>query len=308
MGRGECDRAMPLAVFPKCFLDDLSKRRTMSVGQWIDLASQLDVDGLEFYWGFTPHDNPLEMRQLRDRIEGLGLTMPMMCYSPDFIKPDPAERSVEVEKEKRAIEVTAMLGGKYCRVLSGQRRADVAIDDGIQMAAECITSLLPHAQQHGVTLILENHYKDSYWDFPEFAQKSEVFLKLLRSIPESPWFGVNYDPSNAIIAGEDPIELLRAVKDRVVTMHASDRYFKGGALDDLRKHEAHPQQGYSAILKHGVIGRGLNDYDTIFSILASVEFQGWISIEDGQDSSVGMEHLRLSAEFLRQKMKEHGLT
>ncbi len=299
---------MPLAAFPKCFLDELSVHKTMSVEQWIDLAAdQLDIDGLEFYWGFTPCDDPNALRRLRARVEGHGMSIPMMCYSPDFIKPDPAERAAEVEKQKRALEATAALGGKFCRVLSGQRHPGISRTDGVHMASESILALLPDAEQCGVTLILENHYKDSYWEYPEFAQKREVFLELLNSIPPSPWFGVNYDPSNALIAGEDPLALLEAVKERVVTMHASDRYFEGGTAADLQKFEAHPQQGYAPMLKHGVVGQGAIDYDSIFSTLESVGFRGWISIEDGQDSTVGMEHLRLSAEFLRRKMAEYRL-
>jgi sugar phosphate isomerase/epimerase len=229
----------------------------------------------------------------------------MMCYSPDFTQPDAAARAREVEKEKRVIEVTAQLGGQLCRVLSGQRRPEVSIDDGVKFAAESITALLPHAEKYGVTLILENHYKDGYWQFPEFAQKHDVFLKLLNAIPVHPNFGVNYDPSNAIIAGDDPIKLLDDVKQRVVSMHASDRFFEGGTIEDLQKMGGHT--GYASILKHGVIGRGLNDYDVIFSKLAAVGFKGWVSIEDGDKPDVGMEHLRLSADFLRAKMKQHGL-
>lgn len=78
-------------------------------------------------------------------------------------------------------------------------------------------------------------------------------------------------------------------------------------MDDLRKLDAEPGRGYAGILKHGVIGRGLNDYDRIFGILSDVGFDGWISIEDGDDPEHGMEHLRLSVEFLRAKMREHGL-
>ena len=114
------------------------------------------------------------------------------------------------------------------------------------------------------------------------------------------------DPDGFMAKGE-VIAMLEAVKHRVVTMHASDRFFEGGTVEDLRRLEAHPQTGYASILKHGVIGRGLNDYDRIFSILRSVNFQGWISIEDGEDRTCGVEHLRLSVEFLRAKMKEHGL-
>ena len=140
------------------------------------------------------------------------------------------------------------------------------------------------------------------------AQKMDAFLALLDAVGESPNFGVNYDPSNAVVAGDDPIELLKAVKHRVVTMHASDRYFEGGAtFEDLKLMDAHPMQGYAGILKHGIIGQGMNDYDAIFSILAGVGFKGWVSIEDGQDPVVGMEHLKLSADFLRSKMAQHGL-
>jgi sugar phosphate isomerase/epimerase len=301
---------MPLAAFPKCFLDALCVERTMQVEEWINLAADtLDIDGLEFYWGFTPSTEPEKLLDLRKLAEGRGLRIPMMCYSPDFTRPEATERQAEVTAQKHAIETTAALGGTYCRVLSGQRRPDVSTAEGVRYAAECITACLDCAAQHGVTLILENHYKDGYWQYPELAQKQDVFLELLAAIPLSSHFGVNYDPSNAIIAGDDPIALLEAVKGRVVTMHASDRYLEAGAtLDDLRRLEAHPTQGYSAILKHGVIGQGLNDYDRIFSILKDAGFAGWVSIEDGQDANVGMEHLRLSADFLRAKMRLHGLT
>jgi len=44
-----------------------------------------------------------------------------------------------------------------------------------------------------------------------------------------------------------------------------------------------------------VIGRGLNDYDRIFSILVEAGYDGWISIEDGVN---GMDEMRDSVDFL----------
>ncbi|MBI4660496.1 MAG: sugar phosphate isomerase/epimerase [Verrucomicrobia bacterium] len=298
---------MPLAAFPKCFLEQLCATREMSVDQWIDLAAQFDVDGLEFYWGFIPPEAPAEWERLRKRVEQQRRTIPMMCYSSDFTQPAPEQRRDEVEKQKRAIRATAGLGGKYCRVLSGQRRPGVARDQGLRWVRECIEELLPFAAAQGVVLVIENHYKDGFWEYPEFAQRMDDFLELAGSISQTPWFGVNYDPSNAIIAGDDPIQMLEAVKHRVKTMHASDRYFEGGTLDDLRRIEAQPQTGYASILKHGVIGRGLNDYDRIFSILKKAGFNGWISIEDGPDPATGVADIAESAKFLRRKMREFGL-
>lgn len=301
---------MPLAAFPKCFLDDLVVHKTMTVTDWINgAADRLPlVHGLEMYAGFLPWDDSAALAALRAQAAQRGLALPMLCYSPDFTRPDPAERRREVEQTKRAIAVTAELGGTFCRVLSGQRRPEVGRSDGVQMAADCIQACLPDAERAGVTLILENHYKDGYWTRPEFAQKRDVFLELLAAIPDSPHFGVNYDPSNALVAGDDPLALLEAVKGRVRTMHASDRYLEGGTLDDLRNLDADPQTGYAGILRHGVIGQGLNDYDAIFSTLAGAGFNGWISIEDGDDPATGWDHLHQSADFLRVKMAAHGLS
>jgi len=280
-------------------MDELCVTRSMTLFDWIDLAAQLPVDGVEMYYLFLSETTPSYLENVRSGLDERGLMMPMMCYSPDFTLPDPAARRHEVEKEKRVMGVTASLGGRFCRVLSGQRRPEVSLEQGIGYVVECIEALLPYAEELGLTLTLENHYKDNYWTYPEFAQSSDLFCEILDRVP-SPLLAVNYDPSNAIIAGEDPIELLQKVKSRVVTMHASDRTLRPGyTLADLRSQEN--ATGYASVLQHGEIGKGLNDFDAIFSILRDAGFDGWVSIEDGVN---GIDELRRSAEFLRLKMKE----
>ena len=111
---------------------------------------------------------------------------------------------------------------------------------------------------------------------------------------------MNFDPSNTILAGENPLVLLERMKHRVVTMHASDRYLKSGTIEDLRREEN--SVGYASRLSHGVVGKGMNDYDAIFSTLCSVGFHSWISIEDGVN---GMDELRESVQFLKSKIELH---
>ena len=196
--------------------------------------------------------------------------------------------------------MTHTLGGSFCRVLSGQRRPELSIEEGVEFAAQSIEACLPFAEERGINLIIENHYKDDFWEYPEFAQKMDVFCQLVDRI-EHPNFGVNYDPSNTYLAGEDPIELLKRVSDRVVTMHASDRFLIEGTIEDLRREEE-GAEGYAKRLSHGEIGKGLNDYDAIFSELKGKGFDGWISIEDGVD---GMDQLARSVAFLKTKIAEY---
>jgi sugar phosphate isomerase/epimerase len=288
-----------LAAFPKAFMDALCIDGSLSLDQWIQMASELDVDGLEFYSGFLDIQDPAGWPGYRKMVENAGMTIPMLCCSPDFSHPDPAFRQQQIDKEKSWIDMTAELGGSYCRVLSGQRRPELSDQEGLKIVAESIEACLEHASGAGVKLIIENHYKDNYWTYPEFAQKTELFCALVDRI-DSPHFGVNYDPSNVYLAGDDPLRLLQLVKHRVLTMHASDRYLKYGTLEDLRKEEN--VEGYVDRLAHGEIGQGLNDYDAIFGVLKGVGFDSWISIEDGV---TGMEELARSVAFLRGKIAEH---
>ncbi len=289
-----------LAAFPKAFMHALCKDGSMSVSEWINLAVKLDIDGLEWYAGFLEMKNESNWLKFRKEVESHGMCIPMMCCSPDFTHADPAFRSNEINKQKHWIDMTHALGGLYCRVLSGQRRPELSIDEGVEFATECIEACLPYAEAKNITLIIENHYKDDFWQYPEFAQNMDVFCALVENIHHS-HFGVNYDPSNTYLAGEDPIELLKRVSHRVVTMHASDRYLLEGTLEDLKREE-NDAVGYAKRLRHGEIGKGLNDYDAIFQELKDAGFDGWISIEDGVE---GMEQLERSVSFLRNKISNY---
>ncbi|NOU94154.1 TIM barrel protein [Paenibacillus sp. LMG 31456] len=290
-----------ISVFPKGYMDELADGR-MSLFEWIEMAGTLNADGLELYPLFLKQTDEAYLQKVKEAAQQQGLEIPMMCASPDFTHPDPSFREQEVVKMKKMIDVMAYLGPdefRSSRVLSGQNRPEVSRTDGIRWTVECIKQLLPYAEEKKVHLVMENHYKDGFWTFPEFAQQTDIYLEIIDQI-SSPWFGINYDPSNAIFAGEDPLKLLSEVKHRLLTMHASDRYLKEGyTLDDLKNYSL---QGYSEALAHGVIGKGINNYNIIFQELQSIHFHGWISIEDGVN---GLGDLRESVIFLKEKVSEY---
>jgi sugar phosphate isomerase/epimerase len=294
-----------LAAFPKGFFDALISRR-LSVFDWIALAGSLDLDGIELYPNFFDSFDPTSVARVRRAAEDHGLSVPMLCHSPDFTQAEPEARRAEVERTRTMLRVTAELGGSFCRVLSGQNRPGLIASDALDWVIECLTILEPDARASGVVMCLENHYKDGLWEYPEFAQSHDRYLAILDAI-DSPWLKAQYDPSNAIVAGEDQYLLLDRVLPRIATVQASDRYLEGGTLDELRAMDRDPINGYAPYVRHGVIGRGLNDYDRILGTLARAGYQGWISIEDGEGPTIetGMTNLRHSIAFLRAKVLEH---
>ncbi len=294
---------LKLSAFPKCYLERMAGERSMSVFEWIEMARSLDADGLEMYDGFFTSLEPAYLDSVGDAIRDAGFAMPMLCCSPDFTNPDADARKRAVDREVEMVGVARRVGGPrtVCRVLSGQRYPGVGREQGLEWVVRCIEAVLPVAREHDIVLGLENHYKDGFWKYPEFAQKKNVFLDLVDAIPDRTHFGVQYDPSNAIVAGDDPSDLLRAIADRVVSIHASDRSLaEGTSLDELR--QADGTLGYSPNLRHGVTGRGLNDYDAIFRILADHDYRGWVSIEDGMN---GMDEMAESLAFLRRMIARY---
>ena len=288
-----------ISVFPKCYFDELVSGR-MDYVAWIHDAATLGGEGVEHYDEFFRSPAPEDVDPVLEAMRETGQITSLLCFSPNFTHPDPDERARQVERQKVAIDLSVRLGTRYCRTLTGQRYPDLERREGIRRAVECIKRSLEYAEARGVVLCMENHYKDGNWQYPEFAQPEDIFLEIVDRI-DSTHFGVQYDPSNAVVAGFDPIAFLAKVKDRVVTMHASDRFLAPGAtLADLAAGDG--STGYAAALIHGETGKGMNDYDAIFRLLAAASFDGWISIEDGMD---GLDEMARSVQFLKTKRAQY---
>jgi sugar phosphate isomerase/epimerase len=288
-----------ISVFPKCYFDELFSGK-MDYLAWLRDAATLGAEGVEHYDGFFRSFDDAGVAPVLRTLHETGQVSSLLCFSPDFTHPEAAERARQVERQKAAIDLCVKLGIRHCRTLSGQRFPDMSRRDGIERTVEGIKRSLEYAEKAGVVLCMENHYKDGTWQYPEFAQPEDIFLEIIGRI-DSPFFGVQYDPSNALVGGFDPLTFLEKIKHRVVSMHASDRGLAPGAtLDDLRQSDG--TVGYSPKLIHGETGKGLNDYDFIFRTLASVGFAGWISVEDGMN---GLDELRRSVEFLKVKRSQY---
>ena len=72
-----------LAAFPKGFIKQLVSGQ-MSIYEWIKLADELNVDGLEFYNDFADLKDPSNWPKIKSAVEETGMVIPMMCASPRY--------------------------------------------------------------------------------------------------------------------------------------------------------------------------------------------------------------------------------
>lgn len=119
--------------------------------------------------------------------------------------------SLDTDKMEAAFRAAAELGIPVINCGPGGTSGD---DQSVQESIRCLRDLSRRAQGHGVTLCVKAHVGCAIHDTP-------TTQRALAEIGE-PSFGLDFDPSHILRAGEDPVEALEAVVCRVRHVHIRD--------------------------------------------------------------------------------------
>ncbi|MBE3597501.1 MAG: sugar phosphate isomerase/epimerase [Limnochordaceae bacterium] len=217
--------------------------------RWAQGAGFGAVELLDVFW----KDEPREVPEIRALVDQTGLVVAAYDATNDFAWPDAARRAEQVQRVRRAVDTAVRLAAPVVRVFSGDLKPDVRWEDARGWVIEGLRECAGYARQAGVVLALENHGK--------LAGRSEQLLDIVRSV-NSPALRLNLDPSNFVLAHEDPLQAVRLLAGLAVHAHV-----KGG--DEV------PWQAVAEELRRA-------------------GFQGYLSIEfEGQgDERAGVEQVR----------------
>ena len=127
---------------------------------------------------------PADVDPIAALIADTGQTTSLLCFSPDFTHPDADERARQVRAaEGRDRPRPLRLGAPS---LPHAQRAALSGHDarttGSRAPLDGHPPSLEYAEQRGVVLCMENHYKDGTWHYPEFAQPEDIFLEIIERI------------------------------------------------------------------------------------------------------------------------------
>ena len=259
---------------------------------WIREAPSLGGEGVEHYDGFLRSFDAGDVDPVVGALAETGQPTSLVCFSPDFTHPDADERARQVQRQRAAIDPTPRLGGR--QLLHAQRAAPSGDDAGRGLRGTPIWLGLSigYAEQRGVVLCMENHYKDGTWRYPEFAQPEDIFLEIERI--DLPAFGVQHDPverhGRRLRPGRVPRqgEAPRGLDARVRSLPRAGRHDRGSARVGGRRRAFRP----SCCI--GETGCG-SPTTTPSSASWPVGSAGWISIEDGVN---GLDEMARSVAFL----------
>jgi sugar phosphate isomerase/epimerase len=263
---------MKISCIPICLLDDISRRK-IKPEKWYEMAARLGLDGIEMYHGYLDRWDEKHLRETARRVSDLGLAVSMFTGYDDLANPAPEQWRKAVDTVKRNVDAAVIFGAKIVRVVAGSWPKNVLRDETLDHVAHRLRQCLDYAKERQVALALEDH--------PEIGTDICDFVGLIMRVGRDD-LKVNLDTSNPMVSGHDATDLARAVGNRVVHVHASDR---------------------NAKLEHVVLGQGAVDFDVIFHILkCEAKYDGWLSAETGGEPTEA--GIRASLEFLRKTWDE----
>lgn len=243
------------------------------------------VELLDYFWT----DRAAEMSKVKQQIVDAGLELAVYSIGNDFFQPEREAWEKQLADFKTGIEVADRLEVRSLRVFSGNAKPGYSFDDGFAWIVDGLATGAHHAENHGVTLALENHGL--------MAGRSSQVRRVIEAVG-SPALRANIDTGNFLLVNQNPTEAAQELAALAALVHLKD--FRQARPDET----AHVYKALDgAPFTGAVVGQGEVDLAAIIKILGNAGYTGWLSLEyEGGDDplTVGVpQSLQAAQKLLR---------
>ncbi|MFN7997385.1 MAG: sugar phosphate isomerase/epimerase family protein [Bryobacteraceae bacterium] len=208
-----------------------------------------------YFHSVSLDDEPLE---IRDLLAQNGLLASGLSAHCPLMRPE-----ISVPYLQKAIRFAAAIGAPVVNTDEGIRPEWVSGEDIWPVMRYTLSSALRTAERYNVYIGIEPHQSIS---------RTTEGLRRIGSLVDSPFLRFNYDTGNAYLAGEDPYEGLKAVRDRLIHVHAKD----------IAIQHAEAERGKVTGTPVGcACGDGVIDWARVIGILREIHWNGVLSCECG---------------------------
>ena len=150
-------------------------------------------------------DDPYRIRRA---CEKAGIKLSALSGHSTLCKPD-----IAVDYIKQAVRFAAECGAPVVNTDEGPKQPWTTVEEDHVLMRYTLHEVASVAEPRGILIGLEPHQQYS---------QTPAGLDRIWGLVKSPAIGINFDTGNSYLAGQDPIEWLRHVKDRLVHLHAKD--------------------------------------------------------------------------------------
>lgn len=245
----------------------------------VETAAGLGVTGIQVY---ITEDSPLlrvgemtdaKIAEVKDIMRSNGLIFSAVCGDMGYGFEDPQKNPRYIDVSKRILDVAKKLD---CGIVTTHIHT-VPVEECAQkeVMRKACNELAQYADSIGSCFALETG--------PEPGKRLAGFLDSL----DAKGVRVNLDPANLVmVAGDDPVDAVEQLKDYIVHTHAKDGRKLG-------------TDSYIEL----PLGTGDVDFDKYLKKLASVGFDGYLTIEREVGDNPYAD-IQLAYDFLRKKKEE----
>jgi len=235
-------------------------------------------------------------------LESKNISVSALGYYPNPLEDDAEKSSYYVEHVKKVIDASSILNINIMNTFIGREHTK-NLDYNFDKFKEIWPVIVKHAEQKNVKMGIENcpmFFSNDEWPGGKNLAYCPVNWRRMFEIIDSPYFGLNYDPSHLIWQQMDYINPLYEFKDKIFHVHIKDAKIFPNKLNDVGI-LANPLEYHLPKIP----GLGDIDWGCFFSALTDIGYDGpvVIEIEDRafEDSLESRKRaLRQSRDYIRQ--------
>ena len=198
---------------------------------------------------------------IKDMCEEAGVQISGLSSHSDLLNPE-----YGVQYARRGIRYARALGVKIVQICEDMHPARwIDETEAYNLMRINLNAIAETCEENGVCIAIEPH--------GPYTAKIESMKRIL-SLVDSPWIKCNYDCGNTFLANSDPYEMLEAVIDKVVHVHAKDISVK----------QAEAERGKVTGTAVGcACGDGVMDWKRLVGRLIKAGYKGVLSVECGTE-------------------------
>ena len=208
--------------------------------------------------------------RIKSQLSSKGMHVSALQVNANHIAPDPAERERENSNFVKAIQLAGKLGVPYIGTQSGKdvsKTFEAQVDEIVRVYHE---KYFAACEEHKVRILWE-----PWQGGPNIATSPPGFDALFNAFKDSPYVGLQYDPSHLLWQMMDPIQTAKDFVDKIYDVHLKDTQIH---WDIVRRGGIVPVN-QARWWQFRIPGMGSIDWPAFFSVLQSVGYAGAMSIE-----------------------------